>query len=59
MTAAEYRARAEKALIPGDGMRRPNANQIAEAAVWADLAKAAAIEQLAAPAQAMPEDTNV
>ncbi|QDN87405.1 hypothetical protein [Streptomyces sp. RLB3-6] len=65
MTAAEYRARAEKALIPGDGMRRPNANQISEAAVWADLAKSAAIEQLAdvarsaaAIAQVMPENTE-
>lgn len=70
MTAAEYRARAEKALIPGDGMRRPNANQISEAAVWADLAKSAAVEQLAdiarsaaaiaaALSEDVPEDTDV
>lgn len=52
-TAAEYRARAEKALIPGDGLRRPNASQISEAAVWADLAKSAAIEQLAATGTAL------
>ncbi|MFE2710582.1 hypothetical protein ACFXKI_00975 [Streptomyces mirabilis] len=46
-TAAEYRARAEDALIPGDGMRRPNASQIATADVLAKLAISASIDEAA------------
>jgi hypothetical protein len=47
-TAAEYRARAENALIPGDGLRRPNANQIAAANALAKLAISASIDEAVA-----------
>ncbi|MFI2367283.1 hypothetical protein [Streptomyces sp. NPDC018833] len=43
MTSAEYRKRAENALRPA--FRPVTAQDIAEAAVWAQLATAAAIEE--------------
>jgi hypothetical protein len=43
-TSAEYRERAERALYT-TGRVAPEPEQVAEAAVWAQLATAAAIEE--------------
>lgn len=45
MTSAEYRERAVELLTPEGQRLRPRAEDIAEAAVWASLATAAAIEE--------------
>lgn len=45
MDSRQYRERAEKALTPEGLHTRPKPAAVAEAAVWAQLATAAAIEE--------------
>ncbi|MFI1394084.1 hypothetical protein [Streptomyces sp. NPDC020681] len=45
MTSAEYRARAVELLTPEGRRLRPTPEQVAEAAVWAELATSAALDE--------------